>query len=147
MPHKPGNKAYRDQQRERLVRLGVHGRQLIDQLVADLMRRGSRPREAWRLAYELTQSEVAARFNQIRGDPNVRMRGSRISEYEKWPMGGVRPSLRTLKVLATIYATTWDRLVDIDDLESMPLGDRQEFLDISDLRYGDSLDSVVPRQR
>ena len=147
MSPKPGNKAYRDQQRERLVRLGVHGRQLIEQLVADLMRRGSRPREAWRLAHELTQSEVAARFNQIRGDPNVRMRGSRISEYEKWPMGGVRPSLRTLKILAAIYETTWDRLVDVDDLTGMPLGDRQEFLDISDLRYDDSLHSAVPRQR
>ncbi|MGH3478164.1 MAG: hypothetical protein ACRDQD_15165, partial [Nocardioidaceae bacterium] len=65
MPHKPGSKAYRDQQRERLVRLGVFGCQLIEQLVVDLMRRGRRPREAWRLACELTQDEVAARLNQI----------------------------------------------------------------------------------
>jgi DNA repair protein RadC len=59
MPHKPGSKAYRDQQRERLVRLGVGGLQAIEQLVADLMRCGCRPREAWRLASELTQEEVA----------------------------------------------------------------------------------------
>ncbi|HEY6422871.1 MAG TPA: tetratricopeptide repeat protein, partial [Pseudonocardiaceae bacterium] len=146
MARRPGNKAYRDQQRERLVRLGVDGRQLIEQLVADLMRRGYRPREAWRSAWELTQDEVAARFNQIRNDASVRMRGSRICEYEKWPAGGVRPSVRTLKILAAVYETTWDRLVDVDDLESMPAGEQQVFLDVGDLRYGDSWDLPVPRQ-
>ncbi len=146
MPHKPGSKAHRDQQRERLVRLGVYGHQLIEQLVVDLMRRGRRPREAWRLAWELTQDEVAARLNQIRGDLDIRTRGSRICEYEKWPMGGVRPPVRVLKILAAIYETTWDRLVDVDDLEGMPARDRQVFLDIGDLHYGDSLDLPVPRQ-
>ena len=147
MPRKAASKAYRDHQRERLVRLGVDGHQLIEQLVADLMRCGCRPREAWRLAYELTQNEVAARFNQIRDDPNVRMRGSRICEYEKWPMGGVRPSVRALRTLAVIYETTWDQLVDVDDLERMPTGDRQAFLDIGDLRYGNTLDLAIPRRR
>ncbi len=138
MPHKPGSKAYRDHQRERLVRLGVNGRQLVEQVVADLMRCGRRPREVWRLACELTQGEVATRFDQIRGDPDIRMRGSRICEYEKWPVGGVRPSVRTLRILAAIYKTTWDQLVDIDDLETMPARDRQAFLDSSDLHYGDN---------
>jgi transcriptional regulator with XRE-family HTH domain len=147
MPRKPGSKAYRDQQRERLVSLGVDGHQLIEQVVADLLHCGCRPREAWRLACELTQDEVAARFDQIRGDPDVRMRGSRICEYEKWPIGGIRPSVRALKILAAIYETTWDRLVDVDDLEQMPARDRQAFLDISDLHYGDSLGLSLPRQR
>ncbi|MDQ4032297.1 MAG: NB-ARC domain-containing protein, partial [Actinomycetota bacterium] len=142
MPRKPGSKAYRDEQRERLVKLGVNGRQLVEQVVVDLVRCGRRPREAWRLAWELTQGEAAAWFDQIRGDPDIRMRGSRICEYEKWPVGGVRPSVRTLRILAAIYGTTWDRLVDIDDLEQMPARDRQAFLDSSDLRHGDSLDSV-----
>jgi hypothetical protein len=128
-------KAYRNQLRERLAKRGVNGHQLVEQVAADLMRRGCRPRRAWRLACELTQDEAAARFNQIRGDPNTRMRGSRIGEYEKWPVGGVRPPVRALKILAAIYQTTWDRLVDIDDLEAMPARDRQAFLDISDLRY------------
>ncbi len=145
MARRSGGKAYRDQQRERLARLGVHGRQLIEQLVTDLIRCGCRPREAWRLAHELTQDEIATRFDRIRGDPNVRMRGSRICEYEKWPTGGVRPSVRTLRILADIYETTWDQLVDVDDLEEMPARDRQAFLDISDLRHGDSLDLPVPR--
>jgi tetratricopeptide (TPR) repeat protein/transcriptional regulator with XRE-family HTH domain len=147
MPHKPASKAYRDQQRERLVKLGLDGHQLIEQLVAALMRCGRRPREAWRLAQELTQNEVAARFNRIRNDSNFRMRGSRICEYEKWPMGGVRPSVRTLKTLAVIYQTTWDGLVDVDDLTRMPAGDRQAFLDAGDLRYGNALDLAIPRQR
>jgi tetratricopeptide (TPR) repeat protein/transcriptional regulator with XRE-family HTH domain len=145
MARRSAGKAYRDQQRERLARLGVHGRQLIEQLVTDLMRCGCRPREAWRLAHELTQDEIATRFDRIRGDPNVRMRGSRICEYEKWPTGGVRPSVRTLKILADIYETTWDQLIDVDDLEEMSARDRQAFLDISDLRHGDSLDLPVPR--
>jgi transcriptional regulator with XRE-family HTH domain len=143
MLRKPGSKAYREQQRARLVRLGLSGRQAIEQLVADLMCCRYRPREAWRLACELTQDEVAARFNQIRGDPNSRMRGSRICEYEKWPRGGIRPPVRALKILATIYGTTWDRLVDIDDLDAMPVGELQAFLDLIDLRYGDFLDSLA----
>ncbi|HWR49383.1 MAG TPA: hypothetical protein VN327_17500, partial [Pseudonocardiaceae bacterium] len=126
---------------------GVEGRQLIEQLVTDLIRCGYRPREAWRLTCELTQDEVAARFNQIRGDPDSRMRGSRICEYEKWPMGGVRPPVRALRILAAVYETTWDRLVDVDDLEKMPASDRQAFLDISDLLYGDSLSLPVLWQR
>src|SRR5918998_2057390 len=113
MPRKQGSRAYRDHQRERLARVGVGGRQLIEQVAADLMRSGRRPREAWRLACELTQEEVAARFNQVRGDPDVRMRGSRICEYEKWPMGGVRPSVRALKILAVVYGASWDRLVGV----------------------------------
>src|SRR5437763_16412650 len=146
MPRKAGSKAYRDQLRERLIKLGLGGHQLIEHLVADLMRSGCRPREAWRLAHELTQEEVAGRFNQIRADPNIRMRGSRICEYEKWPMGGVRPPIRILKILATIYETTWDRLVDVNDLEAMPSSDQRAFLDVSDLRYGDLLNLPAPRQ-
>jgi transcriptional regulator with XRE-family HTH domain len=147
VPRKIASKAYRDSLRDRLVRLGVAGQQLVELLVTDLLHCGCRPREAWRLAHELTQNEVAARFNQMRDDSNVRMRGSRICEYEKWPMGGVRPPVRVLQTLAAIYETTWDRLVDVDDLERMPDGDRQAYLDISDLRYGDTLDLAIPHQR
>jgi len=147
MARRSAGKAYRDQQRERLIRLGVRGRPLIEQLVTDLMRCGCRPREAWRLAHELTEDEIAARFDRIRGDPNIRMRGSRICEYEKWPTGGIRPSVRTLKILAAVYKTSWDRLVDVDDLEKMPACDRQAFLDISELCHGDSLDVHLPLQR
>ena len=122
----------------------MEGRQLIELVAPDLMNSGCRPREAWRLARELTQEEAAARFSQIRGDPNIRMRGSRICEYEKWPMGGVRPSVRVLKILATIYETTWDRLIDIHDLEAMPARDRQEFLNLSKHRRSVAAGQSLP---
>lgn len=147
MLRKPGSKAYRDHQRERLASLGVRGYQAIEQLVASLIRCGYRPREAWRLACELTQDEVAVRFNRIRADAKIRMRGSRICEYEKWPVGGARPSVRVLKILASIYGTSWDRLVDIDDLDAMPAPERQAFLDLGKLRYDDPLGPELPRQR
>ncbi|MBV9651067.1 MAG: trypsin-like peptidase domain-containing protein [Pseudonocardiales bacterium] len=48
--------------------------------------------------------------------------------------------------MATIYETTWDRLVDVNDLEAMPSSEQQAFLDVSDLRYGDLLNLAAPRQ-
>jgi hypothetical protein len=71
------------------------------------------------------------------------MRGSRICEYEKWPMGGVRPSVKALKILATIYETSWDQLVDVEDLEAMPAHDRQAYLDVNQLSERDRLGSRV----
>ncbi|MGH3695121.1 MAG: tetratricopeptide repeat protein [Pseudonocardiaceae bacterium] len=150
MARRPATKTYRDQQWERLVRLGLAGRHLTEQLVTDLIRRGCRPREAWRLAYRLTQEEVAERFNQLRsqlrGETDLSMRGSRICGYEKWPGGGIRPSVQTLEILADIYEITWDRLVDIDDLEKLPDADRHAFLGIGVLRYGDSPKVPLPRR-
>jgi hypothetical protein len=55
--------------------------------------------------------------------------------------------VRTLRILAAVYDISWDRLVDVDDLEGMPDDDRQAFLDISDLRHGDSLNFPIPRPR
>ncbi len=110
MAHRLGTMRHRDQQRARLVRLGLAGRQLTEQLVTDLIRCGHRPRVAWRLAYRLTQEEVAERFNQLRsqlrGETDLSMRGSRICGYEKWPGGGIRPSVQTLEILADVYEIT-----------------------------------------
>ncbi|MGB8961809.1 MAG: tetratricopeptide repeat protein [Pseudonocardiaceae bacterium] len=54
--------------------------------------------------------------------------------------------MRALKILAAVYETTWERLVDVDDLEGMPACDRQVFLEISELRYGDSLEVATRRE-
>ncbi|HZS20207.1 MAG TPA: tetratricopeptide repeat protein [Pseudonocardiaceae bacterium] len=126
---KPASKAYQDQLCERMSELGLQRHQIIEQIVADLMRCGCRPREAWRLAWQFTQEEVAKRFNEHKNDPGMPMRSSRICEYEKWPHKGVRPTVRTLGILAEIYKTTWDRLVDIHDLQVMPAADLQKFHD------------------
>jgi hypothetical protein len=48
------------------------------------------------------------------------MIGTRIGEYERWPIGGRRPSPYVLTVLATVLGTTVERLLDYDDHRKMP---------------------------
>ncbi|MGV9820163.1 tetratricopeptide repeat protein [Nocardia xishanensis] len=112
-----------------LTGLGLTEHQLLEPLAGELRQRGCRPRQAWRLANELTQSAVAERYNQITGNPQATMRASRISEYEAWPTAGssARPTIRVLKILSTIYGTGWEQLVDLADLELMPAAERLEF--------------------
>ncbi|TQM30159.1 tetratricopeptide repeat protein [Nocardia bhagyanarayanae] len=113
-----------------LTGLGLTEHQLLEPLAAELRQRGCRPRQAWRLANELTQSAVADHYNRITDNPQATMRASRISEYEAWPAAGAsvaRPTLRVLKILSTIYGTSWEQLVDLADLELMPAAERLEF--------------------
>lgn len=125
---KPGSKPHRAQLRNRLTALGFQSEEIITQLCAELIRNcGRRPREAWRLARELSLDEVAARFNVLLDDPRAPMRKGRIWDYEKWPPGGARPTLRTLRNLAQIYDTTWDQLVDLEDLAHMPPSDKAAY--------------------
>lgn len=126
---KPGSRPYRDRVRQRLIAAGMTGQQLVAQVAADLERCGMRPRQAWRCANELSQVAAADRFNETTGDPRAPMRGNRIGDYEKWPDGGVRPPVRALKVLARVYGTEWVQLVDPSDLDRIPDGDKQAFLD------------------
>jgi tetratricopeptide (TPR) repeat protein len=126
---KPGSRPYRDRVRQRLIAAGMTGQQLVAQVAADLERCGMRPRQAWRCANELSQVAAADRFNETTGDPRAPMRGNRIGDYEKWPDGGVRPPVRALKVLAQVYGTEWVQLIDAGDLDRMPAGDKQAFLD------------------
>jgi hypothetical protein len=129
---KPGSRPYRDQLRRTLVAAGITGPQLVSQLAVDLARCGMRPRQAWRYAAELSQTQAATRFNEITGNPRAPMRGNRIGDYEKWPDGGVRPPVRALKVLAEAYGTTWDQLVDARDLACMPEADKIAYADMAD---------------
>jgi hypothetical protein len=48
----PGGKPYRDRLRADLVKAGVTGLCLTEQVAADLARQGMRPRQAWRHASE-----------------------------------------------------------------------------------------------
>ena len=129
--HKPGSKPYRDQLRASLSAMGAQGPRLTELLARDLMLHGTRPRQAWRYAAELSQREAAGRFNQLTGNPRAPMTGNRIGDYEQWPDGGVRPTVAALKILADAYGTTWDHLVDARDLAQMPGGDRLEYLESS----------------
>ncbi|WP_330250717.1 tetratricopeptide repeat protein [Nocardia sp. NBC_00565] len=127
--------------RDRLADLGLTDHQLLEPFAAELRQRGYRPRAAWRYANELTQGMVAERYNELTDNAKAAMKASRISEYEAWPFTrdgvildgepqrpyGVRPTVRVLKNLATIYGTTWDQLVDVADLAHMPEHERLEY--------------------
>ncbi|REF00533.1 NB-ARC domain-containing protein [Thermomonospora umbrina] len=144
---KPGSKPYRNALRSTLRGLGFGERQIVERVALDLIQAcGCRPRQAWRLACELALSEVAARYNVITGDPNAPMRQGRIWEFEQWPAKGTRPTVDTLKILAQIFGTTWDHLVDLADLERMPSKDRNAYHDVSSDRLALPRD-VAPRNR
>ena len=127
--HKAGSKPYRDQLRTTLSQLGARGQGLTEVLARDLQQQGTRPRQAWRYAAELSQREAAERFNHLSANPRASMTGNRISDYEQWPDGGVRPTLSVLRILADTYGTTWDQLIDVRDLLHMPDSDRLEYLE------------------
>jgi predicted negative regulator of RcsB-dependent stress response/transcriptional regulator with XRE-family HTH domain len=129
--HKTGSKPYRDELRASLQALGAQGSRLTELVARDLVQHGVRPRRAWRDAAELSQREAAERFNQLTGNPRAPMTSDRIRDFERWPDGGVRPTMTTLKLLADIYGTAWDQLVDTRDLAHMPGTDRLEYLEIS----------------
>jgi transcriptional regulator with XRE-family HTH domain len=125
---RPGSRPYRAQLRTRLITLGFDDHHVVEQIAQDLIARcGKRPREAWRVARELSLDAAAERFNAIRGDDRAAMRKGRIWDFEQWPHGGVRPTLATLRTLAQVYGTTWDRLVDLDDLSQVPAEDRDAY--------------------
>ncbi len=128
---KPGSKPYRDQLRASLSVMGAMGPRLTELVARDLQLHGTRPRQAWRYAAELSQREAAGRFNQLTGNPRAPVTGNRIGDFEQWPQGGVRPTAATLKILADAYGTTWDQLIDALDLAHMPASDRLEYLESS----------------
>ncbi|MET9681234.1 helix-turn-helix domain-containing protein [Streptomyces coeruleorubidus] len=127
---KPGNKAERDRLRGEMLRIGCTTRQITD----EMMRRWQfRPRQAWRFAFGLTQDEVAARCTALLGDDRARISSKRISEYERWPLGGVRPSVRILSLLGQIYGVRPDDLVDGLDRQHLPADHLREIRDRGDV--------------
>ncbi|WP_157120950.1 helix-turn-helix domain-containing protein [Nocardia miyunensis] len=97
----------------------------VEQIAREFgMRWGFRPRQAWRHVRGMTQDEVAAEFNEVLGDPRAPMSGKRISDFEAWPTGGVKPTVQTLSVLARLYGTQVHMLVDFADFEAMTRAER-----------------------
>jgi transcriptional regulator with XRE-family HTH domain len=121
-----GSKADRSALRKQVLDSGG----AVQDVAAEMHRRwGLRPRPAYRHAYGWTQGEVAARFIEVaaRYAPDSRlapMAGARIGEYERWPRGGRRPSPYVLAVLAEVYGTGIDALLDEADNGAMPEQDR-----------------------
>lgn len=96
-----------------------------EQIAAEMSRQwGFRPRQAWRHAYGWTQDEVAQQYNRLLdGGPDI-MTAKRISDYENWPHGGVKPTLRVLSALANIYRTSASQLVDHSDCQALDPAER-----------------------
>jgi len=123
---KSGAKADRSALRHQLLDAG----QTIDDVAAEMRRRWRfRPRESYRHAHGWSQDEVAARFTEVAaglaaGTRTVPMVGTRIGEYERWPVGGRRPSPYVLTVLAEVYGTDLAGLLDQADTRAMPEQDR-----------------------
>lgn len=109
-----------------LLGTGLAEHELVEPLAVELQRHGCRPRKAWRLANGFTLDVAAREYNRSTGDDRAGMTAARISEFESWPRARgngrdrPRPTVDTLKILATVYRTSWDQLVDSPDLEKMP---------------------------
>src|SRR6266545_1660262 len=129
MPPQPRtpSKAEVGQLRRRMRALGA----TTDAIAAELARRyGMRPRQAYRLARGWDQAEAAAEYNDLvqRLGPEHTgrdsMTPSRVSEYERWPTSGRRPSPYVLRTFAELYPTTVERLLDHADLEALSADER-----------------------
>src|SRR6266511_1422008 len=121
-PPKAGSKAEIGHLRRRMRALDAS----TDAIAAELGRQhGLRPRQAYRLAHGWDQTEATAEYNDLvqrRGpehDGRDSMTPSRVSEYERWPVSGRRPSPYVLRTLAELYTTTVGRLLDHADLEAL----------------------------
>src|SRR5438067_10046397 len=129
MPPQPktGSKAEIGQLRRRMRTLDAS----TDAIAAELARRyGIRPRQAYRLAHGWDQAEATAEYNDLiqrRGPEHTgrdSMTPSRVSEYERWPVSGRRPSPYVLRTFAELYTTTVGRLLDHADLEALSPDER-----------------------
>lgn len=130
---KPGSKPQRERLRRELKAEGCDARQIVDEMVR---RWHFRPRLVWRFAHGLTQDETAERCNALIGGDGVLLTGKRISEYELWPLGGSRPSLRILAMLGRVYQVRPLELTDQLDRQHLAPGE------IDLLREGASLENV-----
>ncbi|MFE3795132.1 tetratricopeptide repeat protein [Nocardia tengchongensis] len=163
-PHHPTTKAERRRLRDRLAQSGLTDAQLLPLLVGELRQQGLRPRVAWRYAAglartnnrreiaELTLDDVAAEFTERRPDRRRTVQGNQISQFERWPgvKGGPRLTVEVLEVLADIYGTTWDQLVDTADLQRLSIEDVERFRDAvarrSTVRAGVPAADLPPRE-
>jgi transcriptional regulator with XRE-family HTH domain len=122
-----GFKAELDSLRERMRALGLSH----DEIAAEVSRRYQvRLRQAYRLAWDWTLDQAAARFNERAAsegtDPQGRasMTGPHLCEVEKWPDSSRKPSAYVLCLLACVYETDVLCLLDLADHESLPQQDR-----------------------
>ncbi|MGE7439938.1 XRE family transcriptional regulator [Kitasatospora sp. NPDC001175] len=118
---KPGSKADRESLRAEMLTAGAP----LVAIAAEMRARfGLRPREAWRHAHGMTTQQAADAFNDIAGSRpggGPAADASLVGKWEKWPgSSGRRPTLPVLAVLAELYGTDLDDLLDLDDRRALP---------------------------
>ena len=96
-----------------------------DIAIVMMARYGVRPRLALRWARGMTLDGVADEWNQLDGSGRAPMSARRVSDYERWPDGGKRPTAYVLLMLAKIYVVSVPRL--LDDRDYAALGEKQLF--------------------
>jgi hypothetical protein len=94
------------------------------EIAAEMTRRYRlRPRAAWRTAWGWTLEESAERFNAVRakdaGEAVTSLTGSRLSEWENWPLSTRKPSVTGLCVLAEVYQCGVLDLIDFHDRQKL----------------------------
>jgi transcriptional regulator with XRE-family HTH domain len=109
------NKAERETLRKELASKGYTPADIALVMIAKYR---VRPRLAFRWAHGMTLGDVAAAWNQQDASGRAPMTASRISDYERWPEGGKRPTPYVLLMLAKIYGTTPAMLLDDRDYKS-----------------------------
>ncbi len=121
-------RAEQDELRARMRELGLGN----DEIAAEFARRFRlRPRAAYRHAFGWTLKQAAEQINSYSGragvDPDGKagMAASHLSEYKAWPArGGRKPTPRVLVLLANVYNTEIDHLLDLDDHDHLTPADR-----------------------
>ena len=103
----------------------------IDEIAAEMRARwGFALRAAYRHANGLTLDQAAERCNAVANDADARTSGSRVSDWEGWPLTGRRPSAFNLVVLAKSYGTQPRRLIAPEEWETL---DERERLIVNEL--------------
>ncbi|WP_242606783.1 hypothetical protein [Protofrankia symbiont of Coriaria ruscifolia] len=123
----PGQRADQDELRARMRAAGM----THDEIAVEFARRFKlRPRAAHRVAHGWTQQQAANHINahaaRVGLDPHgsATMTSPRLSELENWPIPRRRrPTPQMLALLAEVYGTGIQNLVDLDDREHMPVTD------------------------
>lgn len=110
-------------ERDRLRR-ELAGRPVAEIAQAMRIHFGDRPRRAFREARGWSLQQVADRYNDIEGSGVAPMSKQRISEWELWPERGKRRfSVTGLAVLAAVFETSAQELLDQADRDRLPVKD------------------------
>lgn len=124
-PQGAGNiKAEQRKLREKMQALGMS----CWEITREMSRRYNlRPRTAWRTALGWTLEEAAQHYNARRSAANpelaAALTASRLSEWERWPQSGRKPTIASLCLLAEIYQCKVPDLIDLHDREKLPSTD------------------------